>query len=523
MYLTLILSAVIIVLLIAVIIFYARIITLGRIDRALRKGINKERSAATEMLRSSREMIAHPEREKEFLPTFIKFVVKTLKVDGGAVLLCGDDNYLYGCVSSGIFPPIRETSSDNLGPAAGDGEDPIRGLKTGLHADELEKICAGKGFAIYENETLPWFPLDFSAITPHLILVPIKLRNSIYGCIAIVSKTTPLVNSDGYFMIRLAEMMSLELEVIKAAQFRHDYELRLQEAREEGMSQVTTGIIHNIGNAITIAKLTAAGLKEKLNLGAEDRPERLILNEMLPNLEQHLKTGTLQQFLTENPIGRQYLPMIRDLMQCMDHNSKEALDLVNSISAKLFHISEIIELQQRFMGELGTENMVQLSNMIDASILIFEESFNKRNVTIRKDLNRELPEILIDPSVIMQVFINMFKNAVEAISEENIPGKKYELFLSLKKEVRDGKNYAVTTIRDNGPGVPHELREKIFWFGFSTKKNDGSAAHGVGLHFCSNSIYKYGGRIELVTPPDGGAEFRILLPLPEHHPMVQKN
>lgn len=521
MYLTLILSAVIVVLLVAAILLYARTVILRRIDRALRKGINKERSAATEMLRSSREIIAHPEREKDFLPTFIKFVVKTLKVDGGAVLLCGDNNYLYGCVSSGIFPPIQETTTESLlNPSS--GGDPIRGLKTGLHADELEKACSQKGFAIYENEILPWFPKEFSRIVPYMIMVPIKLRSSIYGCLIIVSKTAPLANSDGYFMIRLAEMMALELEVIKAAQFRHEYELRLQEAREEGMAQVTTGIIHNIGNAITIAKLTASGLKEKLNLGDDDRPERLLLNEILPNMEKHLKDASIQQFLTEDAIGRQYLPMIRELMQCADHNAREALGMVNSISAKLFHISEIIELQQRFMGELGTENMVQLSNMIDASILIFEESFNKRNVTIRKDLNRELPEILIDPSVIMQVFINMFKNSVEAICEENTPGKKYELFLSLKKEVLNNKNYAVVTIRDNGPGVPPELREKIFWFGFSTKKNDGSAAHGVGLHFCANSIYKYGGRIELISPPGGGAEFRIILPLPEHHPPVQK-
>ncbi len=527
MYTIVILSAVILVLLIGVILLYAKTIILSRIDRGLRKGINKERAAATEMLRSSREMIAHPEREKDFLPTFIAFVVKTLKVDGGAVLLCGDDNYLYGCVSAGAFPTLKEnTTTENVTDVEIDEEDsePVRGVKTKLHAEELEKICA-KGFAAFKNQSPPGFPEDFHKNAPSLVMVPIKLRNAIYGCIIILSKKAPLLNSDGYFMIRLAEMMSLELEVIKAAQFRHDYELRLQEAREEGMSQVTTGIIHNIGNAITIAKLTIAGLKEKLNLGATDRPERLILHDMLPNMEKHLEDGTLQKFLTEDPIGRQYLGMFRELMKCLDRSSQEALGMANSISSKLYHISEIIELQQRFMGELGTENMVQLGSMLDASILIFEESFNKRNVAIIEDLNRELPEILIDPSVIMQVFINMFKNAVEAISEENIPGKKYELHLSLKREVHEGKIYAVTTIRDNGPGVPADLREKIFWFGFSTKKNDGSAAHGVGLHFCSNSIYKYGGRIELVSPPEGGAEFRILLPLPDrntHSAKLQK-
>jgi signal transduction histidine kinase len=189
--------------------------------------------------------------------------------------------------------------------------------------------------------------------------------------------------------------------------------------------------------------------------------------------------------------------------------------MINSISAKLHHISEIIELQQRFMGELGTENMVQLGNILDASVVIFEESFNKRNVTISQDINRELPEVLIDSSVIMQVFINIFKNAVEAISEENSSNKKYNIFLSAKKALLEGKNYVVIAIRDNGPGVPDEIKKKIFDFGFSTKKNDGRASHGVGLHFCVNSVAKYGGRMELDSKQGEGAEFRVILPLPD--------
>ncbi len=518
MVIILILAVIIVALLIGNILLYSKIIILNKIDRALRKGVKKERAAATEMLRSSREIIAHPERESNFLPSFIEFTVKTLKVDGGAVLLCGDDSYLYGCVAAGSFPSLIPPPPD----AKKSTGDTIRGLKTALHSEELEKVCAAKGFAVFSKAPPPGFAADFATLAPYSVITPIKFRNSIYGCIVMTSKSDNIVNSDGYFLIRLAEMMSLELEVIKAAQFRHDYELRLQEAREEGMSQVTTGIIHNIGNAITIAKLTISSLKEKMNFSSEDRPEKFILREILPNIENQLAAGTLQKFLTEDKAGRQYVGMIKELMKCMDSNSQEVMTMTNSISAKLYHISEIIELQQRFMGELGTENMVQLANMLDAAVLIFEESFNKRSVEIKKDINRELPELLIDSSVLIQVYINIFKNAVEAISEESQPGKKYEIFLSLKKEVCEGRNFAVTTIRDNGPGIPPDLREKIFWFGFSTKKNDGSAAHGVGLHFCSNVIYKYGGRIELSSEPGKGAEFKILLPLPDRAANVEK-
>ncbi|MDD5664386.1 MAG: ATP-binding protein [Victivallaceae bacterium] len=513
-----ILSAIIVFLLIIVVLLYSRIVILDRIERGLLKGVAKERGATTEMLRITREIIASPEREKTFFPTFIKFAVRTMRVQGGAILLCGEDGHLYGCVVSGSLPPIHDVPQE-LGKelSADDAKhsDFIRGQKTKLTASALEKACENKGFILFDKQSPPWFPPSFSVTAPHSIVVPIRHRNSIYGCIVMAGKSSGFINSDGYFLIRLAEMISLELEVIKSARFRQEYELRLQEAREEGMAQVSTGIIHNIGNAITIAKLTILGLREKMNLGGEDRPERLIGREMLPQMMQHLKNGTIQQFLSSDPSGRQYLDVIRELMECQEHISAEGLSMINSISAKLHHISEIIELQQRFMGELGTENMVQLGNILDASVVIFEESFNKRNVTISQDINRELPEVLIDSSVIMQVFINIFKNAVEAISEENSPNKKYNIFLSAKKALLEGKNYVVIAIRDNGPGVPDEIKKKIFDFGFSTKKNDGRASHGVGLHFCVNSVAKYGGRMELDSKQGEGAEFRVILPLPD--------
>lgn len=516
---TLILSAIIVFLLIIAVLLYSRIVILDRIERGLLKGIAKERGATTEMLRITREILASPEREKTFFPTFIKFAVRNMKVRGGAILLCGDNGYLYGCVVSGTFPMLKdapqklekELLADEVKHSAF-----MRGCKTQLTAVELEKACEGRGFAIFDKTSPPWFPENFSKTASNSIVVPIRYRNGIYGCIVMAGKPSGFNNSDGYFLLRLAEMVSLELEVIKAARFRQEYELRLQEAREEGMAQVSTGIIHNIGNAITIAKLTVLSLREKMNLDGEDRLERLIGKEMLPKMEQQFKAGTLQDFLSSDPAGRQYFDIIRELMDCQSRDSSELLSMINSISAKLHHISEIIELQQRFMGELGTENMVQLANILDASVIIFEESFNKRNVTISKDINRELPEILVDSSVIMQVFINIFKNSVEAISEENLPSKNYTLFLSAKKAMIDGKSYAVVTIRDNGPGIPDKVKEKVFSFGFSTKKNDGSATHGVGLHFCVNSVAKYGGRIELDSKIGEGAEFRVLLPLPDN-------
>jgi signal transduction histidine kinase len=182
---------------------------------------------------------------------------------------------------------------------------------------------------------------------------------------------------------------------------------------------------------------------------------------------------------------------------------------------KLFHISEIIELQQRFMGELGTENMTQLKKVIEASVKIFDESFNKRGYKINTDLDSKVPEILVDASMLTQVFINFIKNAIEAMEIENAKGKAYVLNISLKTEKQDDKNYAVIKIEDNGPGIPDNIKAKMFTFGFSTKKNKNSSSRGIGLHFCMDCIKKYGGGIDIETEVGKGTTFIITLPIAE--------
>jgi signal transduction histidine kinase len=283
------------------------------------------------------------------------------------------------------------------------------------------------------------------------------------------------------------------------------------------MTQVSSGIIHNIGNAVTIAKLAVNGLIEKTNIKAEDRPENLIIDTIIPRLEKELAADKLDDFLKNDPQGKEYLAIMKELLVHISKNSDESAAMLKSMSDKLFHISEIIELQQRFMGELGTENMTHLHKVIDASVKIFDESFNKRGYEIDTDLDESIPEVLVDSSMLTQVFINFIKNAIEAMESEDDKDKKYALSISLKSEKRDDKNFAVVTIKDNGPGIPDKVRDKMFSFGFSTKTKKNSSSRGIGLHFCMDLIKKYNGSINVETEVGKGTSFIIAIPIADEH------
>lgn len=509
----------IIALLVIIVFQRARLIVMRRTSHSLKKGIAKERNATADILHISKEVIASQEKEKEFLPYFIKYTVRSMKATGGALLLCGEDNHFYGCAVSGTFPPIREVTAQIEGQLLAHDKrhtEFIKGYKTKFVADDLEKACADQGFAFYQDKAPEFFPERFVREAPRCLIVPIKFRDQIYGCIIVTSKDEfdahKLCQNDGLFLMRLAEIASLCLEIIKDFRKRQEYEQHLQSAREEGMMQVSSGIIHNIGNAVTIAKLTVTRLLDKVTAKKEERPETLILEEIIPRLQKELESGTVEKFLKEDKAGKQYLDIIQELLTHVGKNAEDAFGMLQSLSDKLFHISEIIELQQRFIGELGTENMTQLTGVIDSSVTIFDESFNKHGFKIDCNLDKNVPEVLIDASMITQVFINIIKNAVEAMVTEKNPDKKYQLKIRLKEEGKNNKTYAVTEIEDNGPGITPEIKAKIFEFGFSTKTATNSSSRGIGLHFCVDCINKYGGSIDVDSKVGKGTTFKISLP-----------
>jgi len=136
------------------------------------------------------------------------------------------------------------------------------------------------------------------------------------------------------------------------------------------------------------------------------------------------------------------------------------------------------------------------------------EAINLSNVTLRKiginiieSLNDKLPECYADPILIEQVILNLITNSAEAMKEVKSK-KKIEISSSVSV------NSFVIRVADSGPGVPVQLKEKIFDPFYSTK--DGNT--GIGLSLCHRIISDHGGTMDVTTSKWGGAEFIIEIP-----------
>ena len=123
---------------------------------------------------------------------------------------------------------------------------------------------------------------------------------------------------------------------------------------------------------------------------------------------------------------------------------------------------------------------------------------------VTTDFPDELPEAWGDKRQVGRVFINLIKNAWEALGK----GEQAKIHVSARPAEEQG--YVEVRIRDNGPGIPKEIQDKIWVSFFTTKGSHGGT--GLGLSACMEIITQSGGKIWLESEVGEGATFITLLP-----------
>jgi signal transduction histidine kinase len=160
----------------------------------------------------------------------------------------------------------------------------------------------------------------------------------------------------------------------------------------------------------------------------------------------------------------------------------------------------------RYARLVGNFADISFNQLVADALQMLEDSILKRQVKVTTDLG-QLPLIRAEEPKLLQILINIIKNAFEAMEETPPENRRLDIVTAFQP---GDHGQVICRIKDSGCGFKPEEREKLFAFGFSTK----SKGSGFGLHSCANYIIANQGTIEANSDgPGQGAEFVIRLPL----------
>lgn len=125
------------------------------------------------------------------------------------------------------------------------------------------------------------------------------------------------------------------------------------------------------------------------------------------------------------------------------------------------------------------------------------------DVSIEAEMGADLPEVSANKVQLLQVLSNLIANAVEAMAEDQREPKIVRVISG-----RFGNDGIRVTVQDTGPGIPHDLRDRIFEPFMTTK----ARGMGLGLMVCRSIVEAHGGRLWIEHQRDRGAQFRFTIP-----------
>ena len=290
-----------------------------------------------------------------------------------------------------------------------------------------------------------------------------------------------------------------ELEVRvkeRTAELEAAQEQLVESAHQAGMSEIASGILHNLGNVLNSVNISNSELREtvrKSKLGS--------LQKALSLLQDN--RGQLAEFLTEDPKGSKLIDLLDKIIAQLGTENETVVKLSANISKCADVIGEVIRTQQSYAkGNVSLENVLPVDIVGDA-LAMQEGSLENCSIKISKEFE-STARISIQKTKVLNILINLLKNASEALERNAEDNRIISLLIenSAEGDIR-------ITVADNGMGISEANLAKMFSHGFTTKKD----GHGFGLHSCVNYAKQMGGSLTATSDGEGkGSEFTLRFP-----------
>jgi signal transduction histidine kinase len=256
----------------------------------------------------------------------------------------------------------------------------------------------------------------------------------------------------------------------------------IQSEKMASLGELTAGIAHEIQNPLNF-----------VNNFSE------LSKELIGEMNDELAVGNIQ-------LAKEIAGDIEQNLEKINHHGKRAADIVKGIL-------------QHSRTSSGVKEPTDINALADEYLRLAYHGLRAKdksfNAEFKTEFDESLPKINVIPQDIGRVLLNLINNAFYACSEQSKLFQSSELWKSYQPLV------AVSTtklddsiqisVKDNGPGIPKEIIDKIFQPFFTTKPT--GQGTGLGLSLSYDIVKAHGGEIKVKTKENEGTEFIIELPI----------
>ena len=292
--------------------------------------------------------------------------------------------------------------------------------------------------------------------------------------------------------LEVAERRRVERELVSANALTYAISHRA------GMAEVANSVLHNVGNVLNSANVSALILYEQhKTTSLRDFPLAISLMTAHRN--------DLAQYLLQDPRGRQLPEYLTLLAEVWESEYANAIKELEQLMLSMQHIKEIVARQQSLSGQGGLKVRMNLKDVLHDAISLLAVQLKEFEI----DVSCQVADSVWwtgDRVKLTQIILNILMNGQQAIMasvERNI--RKLQIQVSQIHE-----HALRIDIIDNGIGMTEATLRGLFSYGFTTKEN----GHGLGLHASAVAAHEMGGT--LTAHSDGmylGSTFSLTLPI----------
>ena len=271
----------------------------------------------------------------------------------------------------------------------------------------------------------------------------------------------------------------------------------LASARQAGMAEIATNVLHNVGNILNSVNVSAGLVSSTLrSSSAQD------LSRGVQLMNEH--ASDLGEYLTRDDKGRLLPGFLNSVAQALAREQQGVIEELNNLTRSVDHIKDVVATQQSYAVGTSVIEPVQICDLAEDALRMNGDALARHQVTVVREF-APVPVTRLDRARVLQILVNLISNAKNAMQDMQDASRR----LTLRVDVAAGSHLRVQ-VKDEGEGIPSQNLTRIFAHGFTTRKG----GHGFGLHSCALTARQMGGTLSVHSDgPGRGATFTLELPI----------